>query len=67
MLIWASTANRSYERTTRTFTQAELPPGLSSRLADTDRNGIPDSIENTSTGELNTLYKGMGDGASLSR
>jgi hypothetical protein len=66
MILWSSTDTRSYVRGTRSFTQAELPPSLAGRLQDADKNGIPDSIENMSTGALNDAYKTMGNQTSMS-
>ncbi len=31
------------------------------------KNGVPDSVENMSTGALNEAYKDMGDGTSLTQ
>jgi hypothetical protein len=61
MMLWSSTAVRSYLRGTRSFTPADLPPSLAGRLQDTDNNGIPDSIENMSTADLKTAYSSMGN------
>ena len=59
MLLWSSTGVRSYLRGTRTFTPAELPPSLASRLADRDNNGTPDSIQNMSPADLKTAYEDL--------
>lgn len=65
MILWSSTAVRSYLRGTRGFTPADLPPSLASRLQDTGGNGIPDSIENMSTTDLQTAYNSMGNQTSM--
>ncbi len=52
MILWRSTNTRSYVRGTRSYTAAELPEGMSEKLLDADKNGIPDSVENmTQTGQ----------------
>ena len=56
---------REYTRSTRSFTPAELPPSLIDRLRDADGNGIPDSIENMSTGALRDAYSTISDGSDL--
>lgn len=48
MMVWNSTAARSYLAGIRSFTPADLPPSLAAQLADANANGIPDSIEFTS-------------------
>jgi hypothetical protein len=67
MMVWMSdnTSLRTYIRSSRTFSPSELPPALASRLADADKNGVPDSIENMSREKLSEEYKKMGDGTSL--
>ncbi len=66
IILWSSTAVRSYLRGTRSFWAADLPPSLVWRLTDVNpKNGIPDSIENMSTGALNDIYNGMSNGTSL--
>lgn len=67
MILWSSTATRSYVRGTRSFTPAELPPSLAGRLQDTNGNGIPDSIENMSNATLKSTYNTMGNQTSLSQ
>lgn len=62
MLLWSSTAVRTYLRGTRSFTPAELPPSLASKLQDTNGNGVPDSVDNmTVTGStaLTDAYNSM--------
>lgn len=54
MMVWNSTAVRSYLQGTRTFTPADLPPGLAAQLADANGNGIPDSIEFASGSTFNS-------------
>jgi hypothetical protein len=65
MILWSSTAVRSYLRGTRSFTPADLPPSLAGRLQDIDTNGIPDSVENMSRTDLKTAYSTMGNQSSL--
>lgn len=59
MILWRSTAVREYVRGTRSFTQAELPDGVSQKLIDTDNNGIPDSVEKMSQAEQQSAYQDM--------
>ena len=65
MILWRSTAVRSYERGTRTFTPAELPSSLAGRLQDSDKNNVPDSVENMTTEERQRIFKEMGNNTSL--
>ncbi len=56
MILWRSTAVREYVRGTRSFTAAELPDGVSEKLIDADKNGIPDSVEKMSNAEQKSAY-----------
>lgn len=66
MILWSSTANRTYQRGTRSFSPAELPPSLAPKLQDADGNGVPDSIENMTPADLRNTYSTMGNQTSLS-
>ena len=61
ILLWSSLATRTYEKGTRSFAPAEIPPSLVGRLSDRDKNGIPDSMENIATGTLQNMYENMPD------
>lgn len=54
MVVWNSTAVRSYLKWIRTFTPADLSPALAAKLADANGNGIPDSIEFSSGSTMNS-------------
>ncbi len=66
MMLWSSTALRSYQRGTRSFTTADISPSLAAKLQDADKNGVPDSVENMSTADRKTAYDTMGNQSSLS-
>lgn len=66
MMLWSSTAMRTYQRGSRSFGSTELPADIASRLQDADKNGIPDSVENMSPAELRAQYDSMGNQSSLS-
>lgn len=60
MLLWSSDAVRSYQKGTRSFSNAELPPSLATKLKDSDGDGTPDGVENMTPADLNKEYKTMG-------
>lgn len=79
MILWRSSAVRSYQRGTRSFLQPELPASIRDRVLDADKNGIPDSMDardtnsdgkpdttNTPRSELESYYKSQGNGANIS-
>ena len=66
MMLWSSTAIRTYQRGTRSFTTADISPLLAAKLQDADKNGVPDSVENISTADRKTAYDTMGNQSSLS-
>ncbi len=67
IIIWRSeSAIRTYTRWTRSFSPIELPESLKSRLADSDKNSIPDSIENMTPAELTTQYKNLSSSSTSS-
>lgn len=59
MLVWSSDTARTYTRGTRSFGTAELPSELAGKITDVNRNGVPDSMENMSTGALQDAYASM--------
>lgn len=60
MLLWTSGPGaRDYTKGTHEFGAATLPDGLASRLADSDKNAVPDSIENLSLAERQKTYSDM--------
>ena len=65
MILWRSLAAREYQRGTRTYTDADIPDAIKSRLIDADKNGVPDSLENMSLEDRQKAYKDMGNGSTL--
>lgn len=65
MILWRSTEAHTYERGTRSFTQAELPPSLANKLIDKDKNNVPDSVENMTLEDRQNALKEMGNGTAL--
>ena len=70
MILWSSTAVRTYIRGTRGFSPAELPPSLASKLQDANGNGVPDSVDTmtvTWSTALKDAYNSMWNQTSLSQ
>lgn len=60
MLLWTSGPGaRDYTKGTHEFGAATLPDGLASKLADSDGNSVPDSIEKQSLAERQKTYTNM--------
>jgi hypothetical protein len=60
MLLWSSGPGaREYTRGTHEYGSTSLPDGLADRLADPDKNGIPDSIEKMSLADRQKAYTNM--------
>jgi len=52
MMTWLSTAAREYQSSRRpALYSAPLPKGLSEKLTDSDKNGLPDSVEKMTPAE----------------
>lgn len=65
MILWRSLASREYLRWTRSFGTAELPPELADRVADNDKNGVPDSIDSMSIADRQKTFDDMSQGTNF--
>jgi hypothetical protein len=54
MILWVSGDARTYTRTTRSFDEASLPDSIATKLIDTDKDGIPDSMDTDRDGDGTT-------------
>ncbi len=60
MLLWTSgPAPRDYTRGTHAFGSVSLPVGIASRLTDSNKNQIPDSVENMTLVDRQKAYTNM--------